>query len=360
MRRLLPATVLLLGSAGLAQSTIVSPTVAATSEGAGGNLYPFFSNVMRRYQQIHGDLGPGAKAIKSLTFRLNAGTGSYTNAWTIDLEMFMGANLGVTSSSQFFDRNYTLPRTNVIARKVVNWGPIGNATMPGPVPFNPSMALTLDTPYGFGGAPLALVWEVVIHNNAGAATVTGLDADVGTTTSGVGAITGTGCTVTGRAAPMTHGSSLTDIAGVLAWSFTVTNGPSGANVLLALGTTNPALQFPGLCSSLFTDLAVSLPIGATDGTGAITTNMSGASTFVLKNTLPNAVIYTQVHALDAGQAGLPIANSDGRSMTVPTSNLTRVCDVMRVFNDVGGTTALEGRFFPTVNVGYALVTQFTY
>ena len=341
-----------------AQSTIVSPTVAATSEGPANNVYPFSSAIVRRYQQIHGDLG-AAKALKSLSFRLNAGTGNNTAVWTIDLEMFMGANLGVLASSQFFDRNYFLPRTGVIARKTINWGPPGQATSPGPVPFSPGLMLTLDAPFVHVGGTFALVWEVVIYANTVTSSAV-MDADVGSTTTTVPAITGAGCSVIGRPSVMTHNSTLADIGGILAWNFTVTNGPSGTPVFLALGTANPNLSVPGLCSALLTDMAVVLPIGVTDATGALTTHNSGASTFILRNTLQGGTVYSQVHALDAGQPNLPFANSNGRAAMVPSSNLTRVCDFMRVFNDLGGTTAIEGNFFQTLSVCYGLVTQFTY
>ena len=44
----------------------------------------------------------------------------------------------------------------------------------------------------------------------------------------------------------------------------------------------------------------------------------------------------------------------------PTSNLTRKADVMRLTNNSGGTTATEGIFFGTSNLGYGIVTEFTY
>jgi hypothetical protein len=187
-----------------------------------------------------------------------------------------------------------------------------------------------------------------------------MDADVGSTTPGPSVVTGAGCTATGRTTAMTHASTLNDLGGWLGWNFTVANGPATALVLLGIGRTNPNLQVPGLCANVFTDLLLTIPIGVTDAAGAITTQTAGASSFVLRNTLQSATIYTQAFAADAGQPGLPVAASDGRMTTVPTSNLTRVCDVMRLFNDVGGTTATQGNFWATLSVGYALPTQFTY
>jgi hypothetical protein len=299
------------------------------------------------------------RAIRSLAFRLDLGNATYNGVWMIDLEMFMGFNRGLDHTTQFFDRNYFVPRTTVVTRKLINWGPQGGSTPPGPNPFRPTMSVMLDAPWLFLGGPFALVWEVVIHSNA----VSGggpQDADMGSSTAGTGVITGTGCLATGQTIAMTHQASLVDVGGWLGLNITVTNGPANVGALLALGSRDPALQFPGLCSRLHTDLLLVIPIGATDVSGAITTATSGASSFVLRNVFGGGTLFTQVHAPDRGQPGLAIANSDGRSTAVPTPNLTRVVDVMRVWNNAGGTTAVEGFWGGSFSLGYALVTQFTY
>jgi hypothetical protein len=355
-----PLLTLLVAGTALAQNTIVSPTVATNSEGQSQNVFPWVSAVVRRYQQVHADLGPGAKAIRRLAFRLAEGTTNYTGTWTIDLEMFMGTNQGIAASSQFFDRNYLTPRSAVVARKTINWGPQGQQVSPGPCPFNQNTSVPLDAPHPYPGAPLALVWEAVVYANAYAGGGTFQDADVGTITTGTSALTGTGCIAIGRASAMTHGLSLTDVGGYLGMNATVSNGPASAPAVLALGSLDPNLPVPGLCSNLFTNLLIVIPIGMTDAAGAITTTTSGASTFFFRNTFGGATITTQVHSPDAGQPGIPLANSNGRSSTVPVPNLTRVCDVMRILNSAGGTTATQGIYFGTSSHGYGLVTQFTY
>jgi hypothetical protein len=65
-----------------AQNTIVSPLVSATSEGVSANVFPWTSSVQRRYQQIHADLGPSPRAIRSLAFRLDLGNATYNGVWT--------------------------------------------------------------------------------------------------------------------------------------------------------------------------------------------------------------------------------------------------------------------------------------
>ena len=46
----------LLAAPVVCQNTFVSPITAATVEGSSNNVFPFASSVVRRYQQIHGDL----------------------------------------------------------------------------------------------------------------------------------------------------------------------------------------------------------------------------------------------------------------------------------------------------------------
>ena len=61
---LVTLSILLAPAGATSQSTIVSPTVAATTEGTSNNTYPFASAVVRRYQQIHGDIGGTPKIIQ--------------------------------------------------------------------------------------------------------------------------------------------------------------------------------------------------------------------------------------------------------------------------------------------------------
>ena len=235
---------LLVAGIASAQSTVVSPVVATNTEGADGNLFPWASPIVRRYQQVHADLGQGPKTIRRLAFRLIQDTGNYTGAWTVDLEMFMGVNRGIEASSQFFDRNYLMPRTRVVARTVVNWGPQGQAISPGPNPFNPNTSVLLSAPYMYSGAPLALVWEVLVYANTFTTGGTGQDADVGSVSYGWSQHTGTGCIAGGRSAVMVHTTSISDVGGYVGVNFTLANGPANVPAVVALGTANPNLAVP--------------------------------------------------------------------------------------------------------------------
>jgi hypothetical protein len=358
---LLVALAILLAPAGAtSQSTIVSPTVAATTEGTANNVYPFASPVVRRYQQIHGDIGGAPKIIQKLSFRMNASAVNYTGTRAIDLEMFIGLARPVHQTSFYFDQNYVGPRTPAIARKFVNMGPQGQAVSPGPNPFTSNMDLVLDTPFPYTGTT-ALVWEVVVYSNTVSGSFSAMDAESSSSTTGTAVAQGAGCVATGQTAAMTHTATYTDRAGNLLISFLLQRGPANAATLLAIGASNPNLAIPGLCSNLQTDLIVLLLMGVTDPSGGINRQMAAACSFVLPNTLGGAVIHSQAHALDPSRPDpIQICNSEGRQGTVPLPNLTRRMEVVRLWNDTGGTTALQAICAPASTIGYGLVTQFTY
>ena len=361
-KTLLPATTLLIAAQVLAQGSIVSPIVSATAEGSSANAFPFSSAVVRRYMQIHGDLGTTPQLFKKLRFRPSAPTAAttYTGTLALDVELYMGQSNGVDKASMFFKNNYVLPPTTAIARKIVNMGPQGLVTPPGPIPFNTAMELVLDAPFLYTGTK-ACVWELVVYSNTISGSFQTVDADSVTHVSGVSAITGTGCIATGQTAAMAHTMSAVDSSGILALNFTVTAAPASAPILAAIGISNPNLPVFGLCSNLYTDLLAVLPIGSASATGAITTTESGASTLFLPNLYGGATLYTQCHAPDLTRVDpIPVCNSNGRSIVLPMPNLTKVINACRIFNNAGGTTATQGVYFTTSTIGYALPTEFVY
>lgn len=343
-----------------AQGTIVSPVGAATVEGSSSSGVPFNTTGARRMLQVHGDLGTTPRAFTKLAFRMNAGTTNYTGTRTLDMELFMGPSVGPAAISFFFANNFIGTPTTAIARRTINFGPQGQAVTPGPNPFTSAMDLPLDAPFAYAGTgPIA--WDYLQYANTVAGTFSSLDGDLGSNTSTTSTITGTGCTCTGRTSAMTHGVSLIDVGGKLAINFTVTGGPGTAPVVLALGATNPNTPFPGLCSNLYTDLLFQLPIGTTSAAGAITSAEAGAATLVLQNNFAGATLFSQTHGLDTGRVNeLPLCNSNGRTFTIPTPNLTKVVDVSRIYNNSTTATPIEGQFISTFTVGFGLVTEFTH
>lgn len=342
-----------------AQGAIVSPVGAATVEGSSSNAFPFGSTVQRRYMQLHSDLGSSPLLITMLSFRANATNATYTGTRVHDFELFMGEGRDALNPSYAFDSNYFSPKTLVIPRTTVTFGPTGTTTTPGPNPFTGNLDIVLPAPFVYTGSG-SLIWELTYYGNVSTGTSATTDAEQGIVTSGTSSITGVGCVATGQASAMTHTFTCADIAGTVAMNATVTAGPANAVCILGLGFTNPAMAFPGLCGTVYTDALLTQIIGTTNASGAITTDTAAMSTLVVPNQLAGLSLFSQVFAIDVARPDpIPFTCSNGRTVIVPAPNLTRVNRATRIFNNAGGTTATEGIYF-TSTIGYALVTQFSH
>jgi hypothetical protein len=327
------------------------------SEGTSSNSFPFTSTTMRHYQQIHADLPAGPLSITRLAFRANTPTSVTT--WTGTRTMVVDMSIGTgpadhTLVSRTFAANFAT-RTQVLTSQTLNWGPQGTSVSPGPQPFTGVNTDIVIPTYVWPGG--TLTWELVIYSNTGSGAFGTIDADSASVTTATATSTGAGCVCTGRVSASTLSSSMADMGGMLCMQLGVSNGPSAAPVLLAIGTSNPNLPFPGLCSNLLTDLAVPpFPIGTTSATGLLSSNEG--FTIALPNGFTGAQLFFQAHSVDPGQAGLPICNSSGQSYIVPASNTTRVPRVSRMFDSTNTTTAASGLFFATSTVGYGLPVEF--
>lgn len=352
---------LLLAVSVVAQSHVVSPVNAAAREGNSENLFPWANYACPHYMQIHSDIGGSPKQITQLSFRMDArDVINYTAINQLDMELRMGHGRPATSPSFVFAANYTSAPTTVMARRVVAMGPQGQNSTIGPNPFTANMDLFLDAPYPYSGVG-SLVWEAEIYGNVVGGTFCRLDVEGSSRTNGTSAVTGAGCIATGQTLAMTLAPAFADMGGTLAMNFTVTNGPPTAPVLLSLGGSNPNLPYPGLCSNLLTSLDVTYYIGTTDGAGAISYHNAGASAFGVPNTIPGRTLFAQAHAFDAGSTSpIPIANSQGRQLNVPTSDRSNVVLATRLFSQLGGPASTESLFFFGTTIGHALVTEFTY
>jgi hypothetical protein len=338
-------------------SQFISPFQAAFLEGSSSQQMPFNNGTARRHMQLHGDLPNANMMISSLAFRQNGGNFvNFDGVRTIDLELF------VSNSAVPFDRpstafadNHTATPTTAIQRRTVTFGPQGVNSSPGPAPFV-GMDLVFDAPFQFT-AGSTFVWEAVIYSNTlNSGVFNALDADQSSLTAATVATSGAGCIATGRTLRMAHGLACRDMAGTLLLGITASLAPANAPAVLALGTSNPNLAVPGLCSNLHTDMAAVLPLPSTDGNGLIPADTGFG--FVFDNTVAGATLYSQIHALDAGRADpIWICNSAGLATTFPTPDLSKRVQVTRLLNNVGGTTATRAAFSADTMVGYGLVTR---
>jgi hypothetical protein len=345
----------------VSQTQLVSPTADVATEGRTSNALPWCSTTPRRYLQLHGDLGGAPRTITRLSFRVDAAAQTYVGTRTHDIEVWMGEGVPWSQPRFRFDDNYIGPRTLVLPRTTVTFGPQGQSHLPGPSTFT-GMDLTLATPFQWSGTN-SLVWEVVYYGQVAATGLVGTyancDAEEGTLTWGSTAVTGLGCIASGQSEPMAHTLTCCDVAGQLLLNATLFAAPAGAPCLLALGIADPALALPGLCGLPHTDAAMVLPIGSADALGRITTDHPAAATFVLPNVLPGLMLRSQVLALDPARPDpIGVCVSDGRAAGIPGSDRSRSPAVSRVFNMTGGATASEGAFFVST-VGCGLVTRFS-
>jgi hypothetical protein len=228
------------------------------------------------------------------------------------------------------------------------------------------MSIPLGTPFVYLGTP-SLAWEAAIYSSVGSGTfATSIDTHMGVVTQGTQSSVGAGCTVAGRTAAMTIVPVQPDSGGTFALALYLDNAPGMQPAALSIGLTNPSLQVPGFCSPFYTDFAVALPLGSTDAAGFIGTTSignkfaGGPAAWVFPNTFPGAKLFLQAHALDPAAAGVQIANSDGRAVTVPSSDRTRTCRITRLFNNDGGTTQVHSTFSITGSISYGVVTRFSY
>lgn len=355
-------TSLVLAATAAAQGAVVSPIGSATVEGDSNNVFPFGQTTPRRYMQIHADLGTTPLVITKLAFRINTPNTptNFTGTRVHDLEIYMGHGhpTAQATPSLVFDNNYSGPKTTVLPRTLVTWGPQGTSVSPGPNPFNGSMDIVLATPFVYTGTG-PLIWEVAYFGNTTTGTMSNFDADGSSGATTTSTITGTGCAPSTSATPMTHTYTVVDIAGTLLMNGTITDGPANELALMAIGFSNPNVAVPGLCSNLYTDATLIQVLGFTTATGTFTEH-TPTGAFILPNTAVGLQLFTQAFVFDAGSTfGLQLCASNGRSATVPGAVTTQVNLVTRLWNTVGGTTATTA-FFSPVTVGYGLVTEFTH
>jgi hypothetical protein len=257
--------------------------------------------------------------------------------------------------------NYVGTRTQVVTRQTLNFGPFAAGT---PAPFD--FAIPFTTPFPYAGTH-SLAWEMLQYSNTAFGLVpSSSDAEGGSATDGPVTRTGAGCIASGQSAAMTHEVATADIGGTFAFGLYLDKAPANALAVLYIGTSNPARTIPGLCGPLYTDLALSLPLGTTDANGFIgakvgaTTFIGGPAVWMLPNTFGGTKLYTQVHAVDGGSTNaIPIVNSDGHSFTVPQPDRTRITPISRIFTH-DSQTASNALFFNVTTLGYGVVVQFTY
>ena len=307
-----------LSAASLGAQGFTSPAGYLTTEGSSVHDYILFKYTDMRFQQIDNtSIGNPAALVQRIAWRRD-GSANSDPAWgprTMDIEVVLSHSVPAATASLEMDENFTSMTTTAFTMKPVNLPDWSNPPASAPAPFD--LVLQLDTPWLYLGTEPYL-WQVRTQNNNAAAdygndyqTMSGSFA-----TANTGTVIGTGCTATGAAGPMTLESSVYNVASAFRLDYSVTNAPANAPVFINLDLTASNVTVPGLCTQVVAMPTIPFQLGMSDATG----NVDLTFGYLPFNAAAVGVtLVTQSLAPDSGQAGLPIALSNGRSNVVPST-----------------------------------------
>jgi hypothetical protein len=318
-----------------AQSYTVTPAAFATTTGTSSNTYPLYAQ-LARYQQVHGDVRGTPRVLRELAIRKGSFTSSTSGAArTIDCTLLLSdAAFGPLSPT--FATNYAGTPTTVKARGTINL-PSWSTSQGTPEPW--SVLLPFSAPYPYP-ASKDLLWELLIHSSNSSNTYFADTAGDYQLTPN--AALGTGCIASGQTNryswsgylhTSTHDKSLR-------LPFYALYGPLNSPTSVMVGVVNPDLTVPGLCEKLFVLPLWSFP-GVTNASGRIDW---GTAIVTHDASWVGAQLFVQAASVDAGQAGLPFALSNGRRFTVSAMSTLAPAPVYRVWNlssDVAATGSLD-------------------
>lgn len=312
------AAILVLTTTAFAQG-FTSPAGYIATEGSSNHDYILFKYDDLRWQQLdQTNMGLTPSLVSRVSWRRD-GTSAADPTWiarTIDMEVVLSNAVMPGAISETFDANYSGPPTSVFASRPVNLPDWTAQPASAPAPFN--FNLTLDAPWLHTGLE-PFLWELRITNNISASDY-GNDFQStpgSTSSSNSGAAIGTGCVATGRTAAMSLTGTAKNQFTRFRLAYAVTNAPATTPVWLNVDFVNSNFAIPGLCTNVIAAPTINATIGISDATGAV-------PSFSLEN-LPfsqstvGATLYAQALALDFGLGALPIALSNGRSLTFPAT-----------------------------------------
>jgi hypothetical protein len=339
--RFIPAIGILCAIAS-AQNYTVSPSAYTSAEGNTGNTIPWWS-ATHRYQQIHNDVRGNAWLIQGLSLRRDGpGTFATAIARTVDAEIFAGTADFDTAAANFAN-NYLTGPTTVVNRKMINLPDFTNS-LGSPAPW--SIVIPFDTPLAYSGTQ-DLVWDILIH----ATTSTGgyfCDAYNGSVAA-TNTTLGPGCTATGKTTAMSLSASLASAPNTFRFGWSGSNYPNNAVAFVVVGTSNPNLTVPGLCTVLRA-FPLFFFVGLSSATGTLSIPATGVPwdpAFV------GATLFSQAFADDPGQSGIPLAGSPGVQSMI---NAPPPFKIARIWVDnVTSPTGSRSEATP-----YGLVTRFTH
>ena len=320
-----------------AQLTFTSPPGAQHLEGnsSSGVLWGAAAGHQSRVQQADANfIGEHRMpVILSIAWRRDWPGTATAVARTAELTLIM-AHTDYATFSSTYARNYKDMPVTVFARKTINlpaWTPI---TGTAPAPFD--LKVPYDLPWVYNRVD-ALLWEGVVTNTGAAGRYS--DDWFSAAAANDWSMTiqeSAGCTTANGPFQKRDGYRTTASALNVGWE--VRGGPSNAAVTVLLGAQLQSVAVPGLCAPLAVLPLLTLPLGTTDGAGALPL---GATSLTWNPTLAGAEVAAQAAALDVTQPGLPIAVSNGTRTVLPKVLGNPGINCKRTFTQ-GSATATTG------------------
>jgi len=320
----LPAVFVLSACSAAAQWSQVAPAHYENWEGTTVSSAPFSGTAFPvRLQQVHVEPKGAVHQVRSLAFRRDGRLGDPRFASrTVDMEMSMGHGALATVSASFA-ANYVSPPQVTFARRSVQTPDYSGAAREAPGPFD--FVLPLDAPFVHNGVD-DFVWDITVHAASGTGTAVPLDA----VTSGFNlvipanyALNGLGCSYNGGEVLLRPNVSLQGFpvnGWILDWA--ASNCPPSTPAVFMLGTADPDLPLPGLCTNVHV-LPLAQVAGTSDASG-------GFAPFPSTSPLPRIPqsaagvglrLEAQVALLVAGPP-LQVLATNGASSILPPSTPT--------------------------------------
>lgn len=282
------------------------------ASGTGVN-YPFDTSPSFEYQEVHSDwTGTNVATLNAISFRRAPNRVANTTAigHTLDATVTLGAG-DLHAFTATFATNYVGLPTVVLARRTVNMPDWTHQSVP-PEVF--SVVLPFDAPYTVD-TQHDFIWQFLVQDSTLPNVGTSLyysDRTASRTATPV--VVGTGCTATGRTAPMTLAMSFTNTGTAMSLSFSGSNYPASVPVVLHVGLANLNLRYPGLCGNIYARPDLMLAAGSTSFAGALAPQ---TVPLPFRRAFRNLSLVTQALAPDVDQVGLPLVLSEGREGGVP-------------------------------------------
>lgn len=309
-------TALAVGLPASAQSYVVSPTQAATTEGGTWFDSPFTGPC--RHQQINADLRGAARTFSALAFRRDgvAPANATLVARTLDLAVSCATG-SYSGSGANFTANYLSAPALVFSRKLIGIPDL--SALPDSLPADWSIHLAFDFPHAYAGnADFLTELQVWSSSSANGYLVDGVSARDSTLVGGFRSV-GSGC-LTPNGTMGVRGVIATNSATASSsFDWSIARGPSSAAAGLLVGLGDPDVFVPGLCPTsagnrLRCDGSIASLIGSLDAVGAWTLP---TLTVPWQPAFVGTALTAQAAAVDPTQQGLGIAVSQGIVSIVP-------------------------------------------